>query len=248
MKFFVISDIHGFYDEMIKALNRAGFDEENPNHFLIALGDYFDRGKQPIAVMRYLRNLERKILIRGNHEGLLEDLCNRGTHLMHDATNGTYETVLKFCNDYTLSFAERCEVVLKRVKPFFSMMQNFFETENYIFVHSWIPLYHKDCLPKYYTQNRQFEFNRNWRTASKEDWENAMWGNPFELAKNFLPDKTIVFGHWHCSAGWAEKENRSEFGEDAKFDIFYGDGFIGIDACTARTKKVNCLVLKDNFI
>lgn len=167
---------------------------------------------------------------------------------MHDATNGTYETVLKFCNDYTLSFAERCEVALKRVKPFFSMMQNFFETENYIFVHSWIPLYRKDCLPKYYTQNRQFEFNPNWRAASKEDWENAMWGNPFELAKNFLPDKTIVFGHWHCSAGWAKKENRSEFGEDAKFDIFYGDGFIGIDACTARTKKINCLVLEDNFI
>lgn len=248
MKLFIISDIHGFYDEMIDSLKNADFDKDNLNHYLICLGDYFDRGKYPVEVMRYLRNLDRKILIRGNHEELLEDLCDRSDFLMHDISNGTYDTVLRFSSDPYFSFAEKCDFTEKKIKPFFSMMENYFETENYIFVHSWIPLINKDNLPKYYTKNRKFEFNPNWRNANQREWDEAMWGNPFELAKKFLPDKTIVFGHWHCSAGWAEKENRSEFGEDAKFDIFYGDGFIGIDACTARTKKINCLVLEDNFI
>ena len=29
MKFFVLSDIHSFYDEMISALNEAGYDRDN---------------------------------------------------------------------------------------------------------------------------------------------------------------------------------------------------------------------------
>jgi hypothetical protein len=63
-----------------------------------------------------------------------------------------------------------------------------------------------------------------------------------------LPDKTVVFGHWHCSTGWAKAEGCSEFDEDAKFEPYYGDGFIAIDACTAHSGKVNVLVLEDEFL
>jgi hypothetical protein len=66
--------------------------------------------------------------------------------------------------------------------------------------------------------------------------------------QGLLPDKTIVFGHWHCSTGWAKAENRSEFGDDAKFDPYYGDGFIGIDACTVRSGKCNVIVIEDEFL
>ena len=58
----------------------------------------------------------------------------------------------------------------------------------------------------------------------------------------------LQFGHWHCSAGWAESEGRSEFGKDAKFDPFYGDGFIAIDAATAHTGKVNVVVIEDEVM
>jgi hypothetical protein len=60
--------------------------------------------------------------------------------------------------------------------------------------------------------------------------------------------KTIVFGHWHTSYLWAIKEDISEFDEDAKFDIFYGDDFIAIDGCTAHTGKVNVLILEDEVM
>jgi hypothetical protein len=89
----------------------------------------------------------------------------------------------------------------------------------------------------------------NWREANEMQWEDARWGNPFELAEQgLLPDKTLVFGHWHCSTGWAKLEGRSEFGEDAKFDPFYGDGFIALDACTAHSGIVNVVALEDEFM
>ena len=37
----------------------------------------------------------------------------------------------------------------------------------------------------------------------------------------------------------------TEFGEDADFSPYYGPGIIAIDACTAFSGKVNCLVIED---
>ena len=88
-KLFCISDVHGFYDEMIKALNDAGFEPDNPDHLLIGLGDYIDRGRQPMQVVRYLHNLPNKVLIKGNHEDLFEECCLRGFPYNHDVSNGT---------------------------------------------------------------------------------------------------------------------------------------------------------------
>ncbi len=225
-KFFVISDIHGYYDEMMAALDEAGFDADNEDHWLISCGDHFDRGPKPFEVMMYLEKLPRKVLIRGNHENLLVDLCKRTYPLGRDIHNGTWRTVMQM--GLGGLFEDPCEYVSVRVKPFLNQMRNYFETENYIFVHSWIPR------------------NKNWRESSQGVWDEAMWGNPYE--QSFFPGKTIVFGHWHCSAGWAMSEGRSEFGEDARFDPYYGDGFISIDGCTAFTRKCNVIVLEDDFL
>ena len=92
-KYFVIADVHGFYDEMIDGLNKAGFDKINPNHVLISLGDAMDRGPKPLEVVEYLVNLPRKILIRGNHEDLLQELFNGRSLCSCDITNGTFNTI-----------------------------------------------------------------------------------------------------------------------------------------------------------
>lgn len=246
-KLFVVSDVHGYFDEMKKALDEAGFDPENENHWLITCGDHFDRGPNSAGVMKYLMKLPRKILVKGNHEQLFTDLCEREFPYSYDNSNGTTRTVwqLGLSND----FQECCSIALNRTRPFFNEMVNYFETKNYIFVHSWIPVINKDGLPAHYTRGRSFDFNPDWRNATQKEWDDAMWGNPFDMAaRGLLPDKTVVFGHWHCSTGWAEAEGRSEFGEDAKFDTYYGDGFISIDACTARSGRCNVLVIEDEFI
>ena len=76
MKFFCVSDIHGYYDPLIVALNEAGFEPDNPDHTLIACGDHFDRGRQPKEVLGFLIQLPRKVLIWGNHDKLLLDFIN----------------------------------------------------------------------------------------------------------------------------------------------------------------------------
>jgi hypothetical protein len=251
MKFFVLSDIHGFYDEMIKALNEAGFDPDNEEHWLITCGDHFDRGEQPLQVMEYLQGLKRKTLVRGNHEYLLEDCCHRGYYEMYDHSNGTLGTILRLGRgDLGNTFEECCKKTLNVTREFRNSMVNYFETKNYIFVHSWIPLRCKDNLPMHYTKNRKFEFDPDWRNANDGDWETARWGNPFEMAANgFLPDKTIVFGHWHTSYGHSIKNGTfSEWGKDADFSPYYGEGYIGIDACCGYTGKINVIVLEDEFL
>lgn len=246
-KFFVTSDIHSYFDELMTALNEAGFDENNKDHYLIVCGDCFDRGPGSSGVWKYLRNLPRKILIKGNHEQLLVECCERGYPQSHDMSNGTTRTI--FDLGYGIEFEDMCAYTLKKVKPFINSMVNYFETQNYIFVHGWIPVINKDGLPAHYTKNRKFEFNSDWRNASQKEWDEAMWGNPFDMAeRGLLPDKTVVFGHWHCSTGWSKTEGRSEFDDDAKFDPYYGDGFIAVDACTAHTGKCNVIVLEDEFL
>ncbi len=52
--------------------------------------------------------------------------------------------------------------------------------------------------------------------------------------------------HWHASLGHAKYECRgSEHGEDADYSPYYGDGIIAMDACTARSRRVNVMVIED---
>ena len=249
-KFFVCSDIHSFYTPLRKALDKAGFDINNPNHWLISCGDAFDRGYESEETLHFLMSLERKILIKGNHDQLLDDLCMREFSSSYDFSNGTTRTV----NDIGgagegYAFDKCCKNTWNKMAAYRASLVNYFETKNYIFVHSWIPTINHDGLSAYYTRGRSFEFNPNWRQASQQEWDDAMWGNPFDMAeRGLMPNKTVVFGHWHSSTGWAKVEGRSEFGKDAKFDPYYGNGFIAIDACTAHSGKCNVVVIEDEFL
>jgi serine/threonine protein phosphatase 1 len=253
MKLFVVSDIHSQYSALKKALADAGFDGNNPEHWLISCGDAFDRGSESEEVLHFLMSLDRKILVKGNHDLLLENLCMREFPYSHDITNGTTRTI----NDIGgagegFCFDKCCENTWNRTAAYRSSLVNYFETENYIFVHSWIPTVTRGAKKPWHLRNKAYSYNETWREASDPAWEEAMWGNPFEMAAQGLnkTGKTLCVGHWHCSTGWAEKEGRSEFGEDAKWDIYHNEEqkVIFLDRCTAHTGKVNILVLTDNFI
>ena len=251
-KLYVISDVHGFYDEMMIALNEAGFDPNDKDSWLISLGDHFDRGPDCENVMNYLMGLERKILISGNHEGLFTDCIKRGYPYGYDISNGTVSAIEQLGSwsyEDDKSFEQCCAIAEAKARPFLDSMVNYFETENYIFVHSFVPLKCNDDYPMYYTKNRKFEVNPDWRNASQDEWDDAKWGNPFDLArKGLLPNKTLVFGHWHVSWARHHFNGKPEWGDQADFSPYYGDGYIGLDACTAYSGKVNCLVIEDNFL
>lgn len=256
-KFFVASDIHGFYDEYMKALNEAGYDKENPDHYLIVCGDYFDRGTQNDKVFQFLNLSPRTFLIKGNHESLFVECCNRGYPHTHDYSNGTVDSIIQLGDptrgngEISKDFPECCNYALNRVQLFFDRMLNFFETEKYIFVHGYIPVITDDNMPPWYVRNRSYSFDHYWREAKYLNWEDSRWINGINMAmknKFLVEGKTIVFGHWHCSYAHSLAENKPEFGEGADFSPFYGEGFIAIDACTAYSKKVNVIVLEDNLL
>lgn len=248
-KLFIFSDCHGYADELKNALNNAGFDPNNENHWIIGLGDYLDRGRQPQEIINYLMSLPRKILCKGNHEELLLDMINRGHWLSHDYSNGTFNTVLDLVPN-AKTFDVACAVAYDKIKDFIGCMVDYVETKSFIGVHAFIPLVNKDGLPAHYVRNRKFGIMENWREASATEWNDARWGNPFDLAEKGFNQtgKTIVFGHWATEHKWAEVERRKDFDENAKHDIYYGEGYIGIDATTAYSGKVNVLVLEDEFL
>ena len=255
MKLFCVSDVHSHYSALKKALDEAGFEKDNPTHYFVSCGDALDRGGESEEVLHFLMSLERKILIKGNHDLLLEDLCMRGFPYSHDFSNGTVKTV----NDVGgagegYSFDKCCENTWNRTAAYRASLVNYFETENYIFVHSWIPTITTGPKKPWQTLNKYYKYKKDWRDATEFEWEEAMWGNPFYKAQDGMnkTNKTIVAGHWHCSLGHliSSDGELSEFGEDACWDIYRNDDwkFIGIDKCTAYTGKVNVLVLEDNFL
>lgn len=241
-KFFVVSDIHSYYTPLKKALDEKGFDPSNEEHWLIVCGDCFDRGPESVDILHFLMSLERKILVKGNHDILLDECCMREYPYSHDASNGTKKTIQDLGRvDYGTSFAECCCRTWDKLARYRELLVNYFETQNYIFVHSWIPVSKNDY---------KLLYNPDWRNSNQDEWDDAMWGNPFAFAEYGFnkTGKTIVFGHWHSSTGWAKAEGLSEFGQDAKFEPYYGEGYISIDRCTAYTGEVNVLVLEDEFL
>lgn len=89
----------------------------------------------------------------------------------------------------------------------------------------------------------------NWRDADKVAWDQARWQNGMQAAHNHVvePGKKIVCGHWHCSFGHAHYEKKGgEFDNNPDFSPYYGEGIIALDACTAFSKKVNCIVIDDD--
>ena len=260
MKYYVVADIHSFYTELIEALTEKGFFDDKEPRKLIICGDLFDRGLKADKLQEFILNLMDKdeiILIRGNHEDLaielvqnLDKWMNSNIVYTHHWPNGTVETILKLAN---ISFAEACnnvekckEKILKT--PFFDKiipsMKNYFETSNYVFVHGWIAC---DALG-YGGKANTFLYKQNWRDASDIDWNFARWYNGMEAARQGVvePNKTIVCGHWHCSYGHAKIEGLGlEFDENADFSPYKAKGIIAIDACTAHTKKVNCIIVED---
>lgn len=246
MKYFVVSDIHSYFDEFKKAIDEAGFNPANENHKLIICGDLFDRGSQPLELIRYLNSITRKILIRGNHEDLFIEMCERGEPWMHDISNGAAATAytLARVNKGRYCLPEEYDIALAKVTPLFMQMHDYYETDHYIFVHGWIPCASKRVGYKEYL----YSYWSDWRHAPTEEWRKARWYNGMNCAAQGViePDKTIVCGHWHCSYGhWLAGETEQSFGEGCDYSPYYNKGIIAIDGCTAYTGKVNCIVIDD---
>lgn len=233
-KMFVVSDIHGHYTLLKKALDRAGYDKDNEDHLLICCGDYFDRGHENVEVLRFFEGLQHKVLLKGNHEDMLLKLLQTGKLQHQHYINGTMSTLDNFFGKYsinpiddTIDFFGKTQIT-DRICRFIENTMDYHETENYVFVHGWLP---ENALT---SETRQRVDSESWKNARLVGWHERYVGlRP-------LTDKILVCGHIPTFFANAMTPSR---GKNC-CDIFHGNGIIAIDAGTADTKQVNVLVLE----
>ena len=65
---YVISDIHGCYEEFMELLEKISFSEQDE---LFVLGDVLDRGPEPIKVIEEIMGRKNVTFLLGNHEYML---------------------------------------------------------------------------------------------------------------------------------------------------------------------------------
>jgi serine/threonine protein phosphatase 1 len=252
MKYFVVSDVHSFFKELMDALNEKGFEIDNKEHKLVVCGDLFDRGDETVQLFEFvkeLQNQDRLIYIRGNHEDLLVDCVQEirtgripRNHHFH---NGTVKTICMLCGQnewimYDTTWRDKiCEVMQPVLDFIDDNCVNYAEVGDYIFVHGWIP---------------SFSHLDDFRDGDLSDWKEARWLNGMDMWRNpanRVNGKKIVCGHWHCSWGWSHiRQERKEWPQvnrkdwQKSFEPFIDDGIVAIDACTAYSGKVNVLVIE----
>lgn len=67
----IIGDVHGRYDRLMDVLEKGCFDPDTDN--LYSVGDFADRGSEPVSVLRYLRSIRHFFPVLGNHDLWLRD-------------------------------------------------------------------------------------------------------------------------------------------------------------------------------
>ena len=247
MKYFVVSDVHSFFKYLMESLTEKGFDIDNTEHKLVVCGDLFDRGDESVRLFEFIKELQmqdRLIYVKGNHESLLEQCVNeiRAGRLpgYHHFRNGTVKTICQFCSQsewivYDPTWTDRICETMQQVLDFIDEhCVNYYEIEKHIFCHGWVPT---------------FGYLDDFRDADNSEWEEAMWLNGMDMWQNparRVDGKTVVCGHFHANWGHARIHHAcSEWDDDAIFEPFVDDGIIAIDACTAHSRQVNCIIIEE---
>ena len=93
-----VGDIHGMYEKLITLMDKIRFDPEED--LLVFLGDYIDRGPDPVKCLQYVYDLQRRfpdsvICLLGNHEVMMS------SYLMEKRVS--YNTLI---GDYSESWLE----------------------------------------------------------------------------------------------------------------------------------------------
>jgi len=238
MKYFAFGDTHGYYDELMTSLQEAGYQIFNPDHCLIGLGDYFDRGSQSKEILEFLNTVPRKVLLLGNHELYLMNMMQRGYIGQGDVHNGVLATIESFTGLDEFHIFTAPDIALNALsqsdlKSFINDLSPYFKTKDYFFTHAWLP----NWIP--------FE------DASSTAWAAAVQTNTSEAIKSGdsnglkeleLTGRKLVAGHRYTM--WLRKEIRDD-GNPDPHAIWYHKNFIAIDGCTALSHKVNILVFED---
>lgn len=235
MKYFVISDIHSYYDEMIQSLQKSGFNSNNQNHHLLVLGDLFDRGPKSNEVLLYLHTLHMSgkcTIVLGNHDiFLLELLKGNYAKTMFNVLHNGHGYTLEQLSGTRPNEDNLDDIRIKIIKEYpylndwISSFPLYLELEEYVFVHGGID-----------------GSNKKWKTETTI--RDFVWGKEFDLLR--IPDKIVVCGHTRVATIKKKTKNYKLLYKNHPeyFKILNLEGKIMIDCFVEISHELNVLVLE----
>lgn len=146
---YVMSDLHGCYEEFLKALEVISFKDEDE---LYIIGDIMDRGKHPILLLQDLMMRPNVFPLMGNHDYMaltvLKKLCveitdeNVETHLKEEdlmnyyqwVKEGGHSTLREF---QSLSYEEKMDII-EYLEEFSLCEEIRVQDKTYVLVHAGI--------------------------------------------------------------------------------------------------------------
>lgn len=160
---YAISDIHGCLDSLKKMLVKIKYDSKKDT--LILLGDYVDRGKEPIATLFFVDDLIKKgaVALLGNHDKMFLDSIesnNKPLSLDQRRTLKQY----KMLN----------EKDKEKVKNILKSLKNYFMLDKYVFVHAGV--------------NADFPLEKN-------EIDDFIWARESFYENKAYVNKVCIFGH-----------------------------------------------------
>ena len=235
MKYFVLSDIHGFFHVMRKSLDKSGYDANNPTHHLIVVGDMFDRGPESKEVLEYLYPLytsKRASIVLGNHDYFLQEFLEKDYerarfNIQYNGFAQTLESLAEVDISSPDELDEIHGIIVKKypyLYDFLISLPYFVELDNYIFVHGGID-------PK----------KGDYHELDRHDY---IWSR--EHLCDPIPGKIVVSGHTRIpTITHAGTSYKNLFLTNKKaFDILYLDGKILIDRFVEVSQELNVLTIE----
>lgn len=212
---YVISDLHGIYDKFIEMLELINFSKEDE---LYILGDIFDRGPNPLAILEYVLAHKNIHLIKGNHEEMFIDYFEDGDGSLWYYNGGqtTHHQIIKMGYIYE-------ESLYKYIKK----LPTYMVVDKFILVHAglYFPSNYNELSLEQLLEQQEEDINL---------WDRSNVGKDIKFK-----DYTVICGH-------TPVQSINDSIDEVK--IVHTPGHIYIDCGCCFTKangKLACLRLDD---
>lgn len=121
-KTYVIGDIHGCYDELIKLTKQIGITDDD---LIISLGDIVDRGNKSLEVYEYFKNRKNSVVLIGNHERKhLNGVLSYSQEIVKVQFNNKYSEFLKWLKTLPYFYETDAAII---VHAFFEHDKNLYQ-------------------------------------------------------------------------------------------------------------------------
>ena len=246
MRHICISDVHGDFDSMMKAINEVSYDPESGKDLIILAGDGFGRAdfssdlggsRRVYEYMISPIHKNKPIYIFGNHEDILRNILRKRMISYLDSQNGELNTILSLSNMANIGYLdpEMTEAIDKvrdlGILEWINSLPPYYETKTHIITHGWLT---NDILS----------------SSPYDNFVDASWAHTINSIRKYVLSgakfhKTIVFGHWDTNSirdKWSDgKESNNNFYlyENSEY------GLIGLDACTILSHRVNTYIFEE---